>query len=100
MRALLDRLRRDYAFVIVDAPPVLVVDDAAILAGLADRVLLAVRWGSTRLEALRIAVTRLRETAAGAIGIVLTAVNPRSATAVGYRDAHYYMMTSHGYHLN
>lgn len=100
MRRLLDGLRRHYTFVIVDAPPVLVVDDAAVLAGLADRVLLAVRWGSTRLEALRIAVTRLRETAEGAIGIVLTAVNPRSATASGYRDAHYYMMTAHGYHLN
>ena len=77
-----------------------VVDDAAILAGLADRVLLAVRWGSTRLEAMRIAVTRLREAASGVIGVVLTAVNPRTATAAGYRDAHYYMMTAHGYHLN
>lgn len=100
MRGLLDGLRRHYAFVIVDAPPVLVVDDAAILAELADRVLLAVRWGSTRLEALRIAVARLRETAEGAIGIVLTAVNSRATSATGYRDAHYYMTSAHGYHLN
>ncbi|MGN6279742.1 MAG: GumC family protein [Sphingomonas sp.] len=100
MRDLLDRLRDRYAFIIVDAPPVLVVDDAAILAGLADRVLLAVRWGSTRIEALRIAVSRLREAAEGVVGIVLTAVDPRSGATGGYRDAHYYMMTSHGYHLN
>jgi len=100
MRTLLERLRASYAFIIVDAPPVLVVDDAAILAGLADRVLLAVRWGSTRIEALRIAVSRLRETAEGVVGIVLTAVDPRAGATGGYRDAHYYMMTAHGYHLN
>ena len=100
MRALLDRLRSVYSFIIIDAPPVLVVDDAAILARLADRVLLAVRWGSTRLEALRIAVKRLRETGSGMIGIVLTAVDPRAATATGYRDAHHYMLTARGYHLN
>lgn len=100
MRKLLDRLRASYGFIIIDAPPVLAVDDAAILAGLADRVLLAVRWGSTRIEALRIAVARLRDAAEGVIGIVLTAVSPRAAAASGYRDEHYYMMTAHGYHLD
>jgi capsular exopolysaccharide synthesis family protein len=100
MRRLLDRLRASYSFIIIDAPPVLAVDDAAILAGLADRVLLAVRWGSTRIEALRIAVSRLRDAAEGVIGIVLTAVSPRAGAAGGYRDAHYYLMTAHGYHLD
>jgi capsular exopolysaccharide synthesis family protein len=100
MRRLLDRLRASYGFIIIDAPPVLAVDDAAILAGLADRVLLAVRWGSTRIEALRIAVSRLRDAAEGVIGIVLTAVSPRAGAAGGYRDAHYYLMTAHGYHLD
>jgi hypothetical protein len=59
-----------------------------------------VRWGSTRIEALRIAVSRLRDAAEGVIGIVLTAVSPRAGAAGGYRDAHYYLMTAHGYHLD
>jgi capsular exopolysaccharide synthesis family protein len=100
MELLLGDMRSRYDFIVLDAPPVLIVDEAARLGRLADKVLLAVRWGSTRWDALRVAVDRLQECRVDLLGIVLTAVNPRMNLALGYRDPHYYQSISTGYHLN
>ncbi|MGU3316929.1 GumC family protein [Sphingomonas sp. M6A6_1c] len=99
MAGLLERLRGSYDYVIVDAPPVLVVDDAVTIAGLSDAVLLAVRWGSTRIEASLAAVERLREAGIDAIGLVLTAVDPRR-TLTSHPDSQHYLAASSGYHRN
>ena len=42
-RALFDRLRKNYAFIVIDAPPMLPIADSHILNGLADKVLFVVR---------------------------------------------------------
>jgi capsular exopolysaccharide synthesis family protein len=99
MAGLLDRLRDDYEYVILDAPPTLIVDDAITLAGLSDAVLLAIRWGSTHLEAIMAAMQRLRETGDRAVGLVMTAVDAKPVLSAT-RDPHYYLATASGYHLN
>lgn len=99
MADLLAQLRGRYEYVVVDAPPVLVVDDAVTLAGLSDVILLAVRWGHTRIEAILAAVGRLHEAGREAIGLVLTIVDPR-ATVSSYREPHYYLARANGYHRN
>ncbi len=99
METLLTKLRGDYDFVIVDAPPVLVVDDAVTLAGLSDAVLLAIRWGSTRIEASLAAAERLREAGIDTVGLVLTSVDPRSPLT-SHPDPQHYLAASGDYHRN
>ena len=55
-RALFDKLRNDFAFVIVDAPPTLPVADSHILAGLSDKVMFIVRARKTPRELFQHAV--------------------------------------------
>jgi capsular exopolysaccharide synthesis family protein len=100
MADLLIYLRRHYDFIVMDTPPTLIVDDAVTLATLADKVLLAVRWGTTRREALRLTIARLRESGAEVFGIVLTGVSERGNLALAHSDPHYYLTTAHGYHRN
>ena len=52
-RALFDRLRKNYAFVVIDAPPMLPIADSHILNGLADKVLFVVRARQTPRELFR-----------------------------------------------
>ncbi len=99
MARLMARLREDYEYVILDAPPVLMIDDAVTLARLSDAVLLAIRWGSTRLETISAAMERLREAGDQPIELVMTAVEPRASFS-SYREPHYYLSAASGYHVN
>jgi len=58
---LLQQLRDSYDCVVIDSPPLLAVAEARLLAAMADKVLLAVKWGSTRLDATRGAASLLRD---------------------------------------
>jgi receptor protein-tyrosine kinase len=84
MAAVLDKLRGSNDFVIVDAPPLLPVADAAGLSALVDGVLLSVRYGSTRTDQLSQACAVLDRVRARKLGIVLNIVPPRAGTAYSY----------------
>ena len=60
--------------VLLDAPPIIAVTDAAVLATKADGVLLVVSAGNTRREYARQAVARLKKVNARIIGAVLNNV--------------------------
>ena len=71
MRDLLIQLRPQYDVIIVDAPPLLPVTDAAVLAAQADGALLVVKHGRTRRDQVATAASRLTQVDASPIGIVL-----------------------------
>ncbi len=73
MLELLTSLRQAGWTVVVDAPPVLPVADTALVARLADGVVLAVRSGSTEKAELADAVAALSAVGAPLLGTVLTA---------------------------
>jgi capsular exopolysaccharide synthesis family protein len=73
--------RADQVF--FDAPPVVAVTDAAVLATKVDGVLLVVSAGTTRRENARLAVQRLEQINARLLGTVLTNV-PMGAGFKGY----------------
>jgi succinoglycan biosynthesis transport protein ExoP len=50
MAEVIEQLRKDYDFVLIDSPPMLQLSDARILARLADSVLLICRAGQTRAD--------------------------------------------------
>jgi len=76
-------LKEQADMVLLDAPPVLAVSDAAILATKADGVLLVVSAGQTRRESVQMAKTKLEKVNANLIGAVLTNVS-LDTTLQGY----------------
>jgi len=64
-------LRSGFDRVLLDATPLLPVTDAVVCAGLADGVLLVVRWGRTSRDEVSEAVTMLEQVHAPVLGSVL-----------------------------
>ena len=72
MKRLLATLKTQFDLVIIDAPPVLPVADAAILAAQADGVILVVRAGKTQRRTAAHARALLQQARATILGCVLT----------------------------
>ncbi|PJI94725.1 polysaccharide biosynthesis tyrosine autokinase [Luteimicrobium subarcticum] len=83
MSDLLQELARRHEMVILDAPPILPVTDAAVLARMAGGAIVVAGAGITRKHQLRDALGALDAVGARALGIVL---NRRKAS----EDSHYY----------
>lgn len=82
-------LRDKYAWILMDAPPVLVVNDASVLASMLDGTLIVVDSGKTRLEALERASLVLNEAGGKLLGVVLNRFNPKSAYGLYYGSQRY-----------
>lgn len=83
MERVLERLASDADMVVLDAPPVMAVTDAVVLATKVDGVLLVVSAGETKRESAQRAVERLRKVNAHIVGSVLNNA-PLDATMHGY----------------
>ncbi|MGB4137830.1 MAG: polysaccharide biosynthesis tyrosine autokinase [Microbacterium sp.] len=83
MRELLSALSRE-AIVIVDAPPLIPVTDAAVLAHSADGAIIVGTVGKTTFEVLGKALGNLERAGARALGIVLNRVPKRGSGAAYY----------------
>jgi tyrosine-protein kinase Etk/Wzc len=92
MRQLVQGLRSEYDFIILDAPPANVVTDAALLASMADGMLLVVRSGVTEPGALVVALEQLEHVRAPLLGLVLNDIDPKRDAAYGgsYRYYNYH----------
>ena len=71
MAAAVATLRTGYDKVLLDAPPLLPVTDAAVCSAVADGVLLVVRWGRTSRDEVAEAVAMLEQVHAPVLGSVL-----------------------------
>lgn len=92
MQDVLDQARKMYDVIIVDAPPLLPVTDAALLTAQSDGALLVVRHGRTTKEQLRHSVERLEAVEGRVLGVVINMVPHRRGG--GYGDGYGY---SYGY---
>ena len=61
MQRLVRQLRESYDCVIIDGPPVLGSVEARLLSSIVDKLLLVVKWGSTRREVAQNALSLLRD---------------------------------------
>jgi capsular exopolysaccharide synthesis family protein len=77
MTSLVERLKQIADFVVIDSPPVLAVNDARLLAQIADGTVLVIRWEKTPREAASQAVNLLREFRTRLIGGALARTNVR-----------------------
>lgn len=79
MQELLDELAQQADLVLVDAPPVIAVSDAAVLAARLDGVLLVLNAGQTKRDHARQAKEMLEKVNAHIVGVVLNNVAPDTA---------------------
>ena len=89
MRTLLGRLAARYDYVVIDAPPLLPVTDAAVLTTVADGALVVARHGHTKRDQLARAVGNLAQVDGRVLGSILNMVPARGAGS-GYEYAYYY----------
>lgn len=78
----------DEAIVIIDAPPLIPVTDAAVLANRTDGAILVSRVGRTTFDALRKAHQNLDRASGRALGVVLNRV-PRKGSGAAYYGYQY-----------
>ncbi len=90
MRSFIEMLRANYDYVVVDAPPVGPVVDAAVMSHLADKTLFVIQWGKTAREIVADAVRQIPGDKQIA-GVVLNFVNEKEARKYGkYAYSYYY----------
>ena len=77
---LLRQLKESYDCVVIDSGPVLSATEARLLASMVDKVLFAIKWGSTRREVAQNALGLMRRSAFGGDDLrdTITAVSPKS----------------------
>ncbi len=83
MQLLLAELSRDH-LVVLDAPPLLPVTDAALLAGIADGAMVVFAINHTYKEQAKLAKRRLTQTGGRMLGVVLNRAPLRGLGAVVY----------------
>ncbi len=81
---LLRRLRDQFDAVIIDAPPLLPVADAAILATAADGAIIVARHGKTKKDQLKASAQRLDQVGAKLFGVVVNMIPKRFANSYYY----------------
>ena len=85
---LLRRLEREFDFVVLDAPPLLPVSDARVLARFAGAAVVVLRLNESTREQARLAVDQILADGSRLLGVVLNAWKPR-AGAGGYYTGRY-----------
>ncbi|HHV55093.1 MAG TPA: CpsD/CapB family tyrosine-protein kinase [Firmicutes bacterium] len=89
MGEIIARLQEMYDLALFDAPPVVAITDAAVLAPRVDGVILLVRSGHTDREAARQARLNLQRVGARILGVILNDVQMRGGR-YGYYYYYYY----------
>lgn len=89
MRAVLDELRQRFDYVIIDAPPVLPVTDAAVVSRLADGAVMIVGSGVIKKEDLARALDTLETVGARVLGLVMNRVPTKGADGYSYYGERY-----------
>ena len=94
MQELVELLKHNYDYVILDAPPVTVVTDAAVVGRLTDGALLVVRSKFASARTVRQAKAKLENVGIRILGGVLTRFNMRKS---GWRAGYDYNKYEYGY---
>lgn len=85
MTELLTRLRRSFDIIIIDAPPLLPVTDAAVMSRLVDGAVVVARYGRTTRQQFAASLRSLKVVDARVLGTVLTCTPAKATTAyTGY----------------
>ncbi|NJO37907.1 MAG: CpsD/CapB family tyrosine-protein kinase [Rhizobiales bacterium] len=87
LKAFLAKMRSEFDQIILDAPPVLGISDTRVAARLADAVILAVRWGQTKVDVAQNSVETLAQHDTSVTGVVLTRIDIKKHAKLAFGDA-------------
>jgi capsular exopolysaccharide synthesis family protein len=90
MKELLEELRKQYDYILLDTPPVVAVTDAAILSRLVDAVGVVIASGKVHRREVTTALQQLKNVRANVMGVVLNSLNMRQLYGPYYYYYHYY----------
>ncbi len=100
MRQLMQLLREQYDFVVVDSPPVLLVSDPKSTSELVDATLLLVRWQETSADKSQNALKELDSVGARVAGAVLSQVDMKRQEQYGYAGVGSYYKNYRKYYVD
>lgn len=87
---LLGQLRTSYDLILIDTPPVLAVDEARVIASLADGVVFLMQWRKTAANSAEKALKQLDDVRAHILGVALTQVDLREQSGAGFHEYRQY----------
>lgn len=87
-KALIARLRDSYDTIVIDAPPVLIVPDARIIAQEVDAVLFTVKWNSTTQAQLEEGLRLFAQGNRPVSGLVLSQIDARGMKRYGFAGSY------------
>lgn len=90
MKDFIETLKEKYDYILVDAPPIIAVTDAQVLAGEVDGVILVVASKEADKDAVVRAKELLVKVNANILGVVLNKAELRSGKGYGYGYQYYY----------
>ena len=90
MRALLERLREEYDYVILDLPPIGPVVDAKAIAGRLDAIALVVEWGVTVRHSVKTVLAGQQPVVERCVGVIFNKVDPKRVHLYDYYGSNYY----------
>lgn len=97
-KELLEVLRGEFDYIVIDSPPVLAVPDARVLAKYADCIAFVVHWASTSKTQVRQGLEMITSVGATVDGTVLTQIDQKKMKAYGYGGQYGYDTYSSGYY--
>lgn len=99
MNIVLEKLKEEFDYVLVDAPPIMPVTDAAVIAGKVDGVILLIEAGSVSPSVAKEAKARMEQGGGHILGVVLNKVDVASrhyGYGYGYGYGYYYGTEENG----
>lgn len=100
MGKLIESVRARYDMIVIDCPPTLAVADAQSLAGMADAVVLAVRWSKTPRDAARAAIARVEQSGGIIGGVLLTRADLNARSSFSKSDPSFYYKAYKSYYVD
>jgi polysaccharide biosynthesis transport protein len=89
-KSFLDRLRNEYAYVVVDLPPLAPVVDTRATTHLIDSYLFVIEWGSTKINVVEHALSRAPGVSENVLGAILNKVDMNELEKYDSENRTYY----------
>lgn len=98
MRNLLNQLKNEYDYIVIDTPPVLILSDALALSTAVDGVALVCRHQSTYVSNIDRALKTLKFSKANVLGVIINDFKTQQTSSYGsYSYKNYYYYGSYDY---